>query len=359
MYSRDLYDHENLAKQILRQKKYAWDIDKDIHWEKGVDLSRFLLPLDRDAIAFPGANAEQQLALSQLLGLIINSTIAEMEDVIHKLRETAWLQILQSYPVNPEMLELGELFFIEEKKHSLAFSRYVDLFCSASGIRRETLDKILPKAYGSVFLKVISNNARMGGHAFWWVVAAVEEVSIDLFREINKHKEQIDPLYYEVHFRHMEEESRHHNYAFLMLDLIDKRRTTIQRLIHKRMDLLFAQLFSTGWVVSELNKVFDAKKYAGEHPFFETIASCRPLFDKMPRIELIKRLFISAPYISLVLNSRNHKKTVLTACKQRALSFPFPKPELSETNAEPVNITSLKRYRKNKNAKPRTPKRAS
>lgn len=345
MYDRDLYDHKALALQIARQKKYAWDLDTGIKWELGVDSSKFLLPMDNDNIAFPGADRKQQLALSQLLGLVINSTIAEMEDVINKLRDTAWVQVLRSYPVGPEMWELGELFFIEEKKHSVAFSRYIDIFCKEMGIKRETLDLILPKAYGSLFLKAITTNAKIGGHAFWWVVGAVEEVSIELYKEIHKHKDKIDPLFYDVHVKHMEEESRHHNYAFLMLDLIDKRRTNWQRYLHKKMDLLFAQAFSSGWVVAELAKVFEAKKYKDEHPFFETIASCEPLFRNLSWPELAKRLFISAPYISLVLNTKNHKLTTWTAEKLGTVSFPFPKPKNVATHSEPSNITHMKDFK--------------
>jgi hypothetical protein len=358
MYSRNLYDHKGLREQAERQKKHAWDLEKDINWKQGVDLKRFLLPLDSDSVAFPGANRKQQLALSQLLGLIINTAVAEMEDIIGRLKQIAWVNILKSYPVNPEMWELGELFFIEEKKHSLAFSKYVDVFCETSGIKRETLMKILPQAYGTLFLKVMKLNAQMGGHAFWWVVAAVEEVSIEIFKEINKHKDKIDPLFYEVHIRHMEEESRHHNYAFLMLEVIEQKRKSWHSFIHQKMDLLFAQLFNTGWVITELNKVFDAEKYKDEHPFFETIASCLPLFQKMPKIELAKRLFISAPYISLVLNTRHHKKTVLTAKKQAAWSFPFPKPNHADTNALATNLLPLERVKKT-HGKPRSRKRTS
>ncbi len=35
----------------------------------GIDPTRHFSPLDNDAVAFPGANAEQRLALSQLMGI--------------------------------------------------------------------------------------------------------------------------------------------------------------------------------------------------------------------------------------------------------------------------------------------------
>lgn len=360
MYERDLFNHKALALQIQRQKKYAWDLDKGIRWDLGVDPKKFLLPLDKDCIAFPGANAKQQLALSQLLGLVINSTISESEDVITRLKSVAWMEILRSYPVSPEMVELGELFFEEEKKHSIAFARYNSVFCEKMGIRKETLDKLIPKAYGSLFLKAMLSNAKWGGHSFWWVVGAVEEVSIELYKEIHKHKAMIDPLYFEVHFKHMEEESRHHNYAFLMLDIIAKRQSSLQRLFYKKTDLIFGQAFASAWIVSELGKIFEAKRFAHEHEFFSTIASCEPLLRELSWMDLAKRLFISAPYISLVLNTKNHKQTSWMAEKQKALNFPFPHPKNVETFAEPNNLRALSPYRKKKkNVGANSRKRAS
>ncbi len=331
MYSHTLYNEAVLRDQINRQKKHAWDLEKNIDWELGVETDKYLLPIDKDAIAFPGASEEQKLALSQLLGLIINATISEMEDVITKLRDSAWIQVLKSYPVNPEMWELGELFFEEERKHSYAFARYNLFFSETMGIDPEKLDLIIPKAYGSLFLKAVTANAKSGGNAFWWVVASVEEVSIELYKHLHVHRDKIDPLFHEVHLRHMEEESRHHNYAFLMLEVINQRQSTIMQKLHKKFDLVFAQVFQTGWVLGELHKVLNAAKFKKDHPFFEVIASCKPLFEKLSTIELAEKLFISAPYISLVLNNRFHKKTALTARQQQAFIIPFPKPNLVPT----------------------------
>ncbi len=295
-------------------------------WSLGIDTSRPFLPLDSENIAFPGASPQQRLALSQLSGLIINSTISEMESVINKLRAVAWAKPLREFSVGPEIWELGELFFIEENKHALAFARFNEIFCATEGIDPELLDRLLPKAFGSLFLKAVIANAKSGGHAFWWVVAAVEEVSLELFRDIHRVKESIDPLYYEVHKKHMEEEQRHHNYAFLMLELLERRSFTLKRLLHRKTDLLFGQLFSTGWILNELHKIFEAEQLRSRHPFFEMIASCLPLMRQIPMVELTKRLFVSAPYVSLVLNTKNHSLTSKMALKHRALNFPFPEP---------------------------------
>ena len=228
MSGNGIYNHEALGAQVARQRKYAWDLEKSIPWKIGVDSDRYLLPLDSDSIAFPGASAEQRVILSQLIGLIINSTIAEMENVINNLRASAWEKVLRSYPVSPEMWELGHLFFVEENKHALAFERYNRVFCAQTGIDPDLMKQLLPRAFGSVFLKAVIANANSGGNAFWWIVASVEEVSMVLYKQINQSRDSVDPLYYLVHRRHMEEETRHHNYAFLMLDLIQRRQGAVE-----------------------------------------------------------------------------------------------------------------------------------
>ncbi len=128
------FDHEALRAQIQSQKDHSWDLERDVPWEKGIDKECFLLPLDEDSIVFPGASAEQRLALSQYTGLVINATISEMEAVIHKLKDSAWRSVLKSYPVNPEMIELGELFFSEEGKHSELFSRVTPRSSALNGV---------------------------------------------------------------------------------------------------------------------------------------------------------------------------------------------------------------------------------
>ena len=289
-------------------------------------MSRPFLPLDHDAVVFPGANPEQRLAISQMLGLLINASIAEMEDVIVKLRDLGWEKLLRKYPANPEMGRLGELFFEEEAKHSVAFYRYIDLFCTQNGIDREQMDLLLPKAFGSIFLKTIILNARAGGHAFWWVVAAVEEVSIQLYKDLHHARRQMDPLYHLIHLRHMEEESRHHNYAFLILNLIDRMPRNPKRVLHLKTDLLLAQALSTGWVLGELQKVFHVKKMRTQNRFFRTLDSCLPLLMGQPWHRSLLQLFTRAPYLSLMLNANHHHKTLKMAGKQGAIRFPFPRP---------------------------------
>ncbi len=139
----------------------------------------------------------------------------------------------------------------------------------------------------------------------------------------------MDPLYFTAHRRHLEDESRHRNYAVLMLELVSRSPggSPVSRLWHRKTDLLFSQLFTTLWVVSELSKVFESRKLAGEHRFFKTLASCLPHFRNVGPARLAEKLFVSAPYVSLVLNTKYHRHTIDIARQQRTPSFPFPAPK--------------------------------
>ncbi len=318
---------EALARQIKLQNKLAWDLERDVPWQLGVDHGRMFLPLDEMAIAFPGASAEQRLALSQFMGLVVNATISEMEDALPKLKDCAWARILRDYPANPELEELGEMFFDEEAKHARAFAKYLDTFCNSTGIEKPQLDALLPKAFGSFFQKAITANAFAGGHAFWWVVASVEEVSIGIYQQMHKHKDAIDPLYMQLHRRHLEEEARHANYAYLMLGLVQKSSPSFKRMLHKKADFVFAQIVGAPWVVTELYKFFRVKDLADKDPFFAVLKSCIPLFEAMPKRELIRRMFFAAPYVSWLLNPTWRETDRVFAKQHGAIVPPIPAPD--------------------------------
>ena len=316
-----------LRQQVKWQKERTWDLERDIPWAMGVDASKFFLPLDENNIAFPGATPEQQKVLSQYVGLLINATIAEMEGVIHKLKDAAWNQVLRENPVNPEMQELGELFFQEEQKHSLAFNRYNQIFCEQMGIATEDMDRLLPKAFGSFFQRAVIADAKKGGDAFWWVVASVEEVSIEIYRMIHKFEADLDPLYFTVHRKHLEDESRHRNYAFLMLELIGNGRRGWRGKLRRKASLILAQALSSTWVLAELSKIYEVEKLKDVHPFFAQLATCLPLLRKQNLPQLLWRLLVKAPYISTVLNLNFHPHTMLTAEGQNVPHVPLPTPQ--------------------------------
>ena len=327
MKATDPLDYETLERQAKLQRRLAWDLERDIPWEMGVDPGRPFLPLDDWGIAFPGASAEQRLALSQFMGLVVNATISEMEDALPKLRQAGWQRLLDEYPVNPELRDLGELFFAEEAKHARAFSRYLTEFCHATGVARKDLDALLPKAFGSAFQRRIQANALAGGHAFWWVVASVEEVSIAIFQQMLRHRQELDPLYFHLHRRHLEEESRHANYAVLMLSLVQRKPASVRDFLHRKADFVLAEIAGGPWVVTELYKFFGVRRLRGAHPFFDVLASCIPLYERLPKPALVRRLFFAAPYVSWLLNpgwGEKHRGLVHTL---GALVPPVPPPE--------------------------------
>lgn len=336
MQATDPLDYETLRRQVKLQRKLGWNIDTDIDWRLGINAQRPFLPLDDHAIAFPGASAEQELALSQFMGLVVNATVSEMEDALPRLKYAGWRRVLEAYPVGPEIEELGELFFDEEAKHARAFGRYLDLFCQTTGVEREELGSLLPRAFGSLFQKRIADNAIHGGHAFWWVVATVEEVSISIYHQILKHRQLIDPLFFQLHRRHLEEESRHANYAFLMLDLVNRKSGGWRDQLHRKTDYLLSQLAAGPWVFAELYKFFEVKKLKKKHPFFEVLASCIPLYERMPKLALVRRMFVAAPYVSWLLNPSWRELHKELALAHGAFVPPFPAPNPAE-----VRIRSL------------------
>jgi len=332
MKPKNIYDFHGLRNQAEYQEAHAWDIDHDIPWHLNIDMEKQFLPLDRDSVAFPDASYEQRLVLSQFMGLLVNATIAEMEDVAVKIRDIAWRKALDSYPVNPEMYALGEQFFTEEAKHSQLFKKFNNLFCESNNIDPKELDRLLPKAYGSQFQKAIIKNAKAGGHAFWWVVAMVEEVALLIYQNLYKDRKSVDPLYFQIHKKHFEEESKHTNYAFLMLDLIKTRNKSLKQKVHNKLDLLYSELFSIPWIVSELNRVKLVKDFSEHNEFFKILNSCLPLMQNLSTHELTSRLFVSAPYVSLILNKHHHKLSAATALSHKAISIPRPSPKLSKSH---------------------------
>ena len=134
MKSISAFDHVALTKQLELQKKHAWNLEQDFLWSSGIDLEKPFVPMDENNIAFPGASLEQRIALSQMIGLMVNETICEMECSLPRLKFQAWEQHLRRFPVNPEMFALGELFFEEEEKHAESFKRFLHIskICKSS-----------------------------------------------------------------------------------------------------------------------------------------------------------------------------------------------------------------------------------
>lgn len=309
----DIYDETYLRRQLEVQKSKGWDLEKDLPWDLGVDSSKFLLPIDKKAMFFPDASKEQRRAISQLMGLIVASTISELESIANDLKGPTWDRFLKKYPVNPELYELGVHFYEDEQKHSLAFKKYIDLFAESVNTDPKDLRKLLPQSNKTLLGQIYKMNSLAGGMAIWWLIAAVEEESIVFYNYIRNHKASIDPLYYQLHRLHFEEEIRHKSYAFMMLKVHEEFAGTPSNVFFKKLDFIIAEVMNMTWTFNQLFKMKNLKKMKNHHPFFETLCTLSEMLGKKNPLEVLNGLFNEVPYISntLHLGEQPHIKELL------------------------------------------------
>lgn len=322
-------DDEQALKRILeRQKKLAFDFETAINWKGGIDLTRYFVPLDNDNLVFPTASPEQRLVISQYLGLVIAQTFAEMEIALVQAKDRVWKKNLALYPVNPEFEALGDQFFAEEEKHSRMYKRFLHSFAESTGVEYGELVKILPSVSGSLLHKTLMLNSDFGGHALWWVLILIEEISILIFKQIKPFKDGIDPLYYEIHKKHFEEEVRHSPYSYWMIEHLYQRNKSPANIFFRKTDLLLAQALEISWTFSSLSRIRNTYGLRKKHPFFAALNSCIPLLIKISPVEIIRRLFVTAPFVSLMFNHGAHDDFQNLIGKVRALQIPTPKTRL-------------------------------
>lgn len=319
-----LYDEKSISKLITLQKDNHWDLEKSIPWSDGINLDKYLIPLDDDAILFPGISLEQRKALSHLFGLVICASIFEMEETLLKLRKEAWVQFYESIPVSPEFVELGDLFFEEEQKHSQCFKRYSELYANTVGIDYQDLRDILPIIDQTKTEWILKQQLKRKGASFWWIVATVEQEFLLLYHSMKPHKEILDPLFFTLHKLHFEEEARHAPFPFLFIDLIKERNPTLLRPMFNRMDLGFAQALQTAWTLSSLKRLNKIKKLKLKHEWFADLEFIINEMNEKSRIKSIWTLMTSAPYLASLLNPNAHRKLVNYADRQGAWMLPFP-----------------------------------
>lgn len=319
-----LYDEESLAKLARLQRENAWDLEREIDWAKGIDPLKPLVALDGDALLFPGASKEQRLAISQMMGLVIAAAIFEMEECLIRLRRECWEAFRDRMPVGPEFSDLGELFFEEELKHSTAFKRYTERYAELLGVELSELLAVLPSLENTRTEKLLKVDLRTRGQTFWWIVANVEQEFLRIHHALRPFKEQLDPLYYEIHHRHFEEEARHVPFPYLVLELLAERSPQPFRFVHGRADVAAAQVLQTLWTLSSLKRLKGVKKLQGVHPFFDTLISAFPILESMPAPQVVWKLLTSTPYVSSLVNLNSHPKVRKEAQARGAVVLPFP-----------------------------------
>jgi hypothetical protein len=321
-----LYDEAALSDLLKVQRQNAWSLEESIDWSTPLDLSKPLVALDESALFFPGASPEERLAVSQMLGLIIAASICEMEECLVRLRKEAFGDILRRYPVSPEFTELGERFFEEETKHSEAFRRYMTQFAHATGVDLEDLKTVLPQVERTKTEWFLKKNLESGGYAFWWVVAEVEQEFLLLYNTLVPFKKRLEPLYFDLHRKHFEEEARHAPFPYLMLELLITRATHPRSFLHSKGDLMVSQIVQTLWTAQSLGRTRALKKLADKHPLYRSLARMQEIFEKQPKTRTFWKFFTSAPYVSSLVNPNHHRKFMRFAKKMGSLSIPFPAP---------------------------------
>ncbi|MEZ0373003.1 MAG: diiron oxygenase [Candidatus Sericytochromatia bacterium] len=302
-----LYDDQELERYLRIQQDKAWDLEKDFPWAGGIDLKKPFAALDKQAIFFPQASYQQRVMISQYLGLVVASIISEFEVILTRLKKAAWDIPSKKYPVNPELLALGEEFFVQEHKHSQAFERFIRIFAEEVNVSYEELLSTLPRFNYQYLDALYSVNAMFGGMGVWWMVAAVEEMSILIYLDLRKHQDELDPLYLTLHRRHFEEEARHASFAFLMLELLHSRNQKLHSRLLKKTDFMVNELVSINWLLGEtvtcLPNILRLRK---RHPFFRDLSRLFPLIMQHNPMQMVKDIFTTAPYVSLLMNPADY-----------------------------------------------------
>jgi len=327
-------DEIALTKILERQKKLSWDFEASIPWSGGIDLTKPFVPLDHDNFLFPDASPEQRLAISQYLGLVIAQTFGEMETALIQTKEVVWRKNLDRYPISPEFEALGEQFFTEEEKHSRMFKRYLKAFAKETGVKYEELHSMLPAVSGTLLEKTLRLNSDIGGHALWWVLTLVEEVSILIYKQLRPFKKTLDPLYFELHHLHFQEEVRHSPYSYWMIEHLYKRNKSLSNIVFRKTDFMLAQGLEIAWTFSSFSRIKNTFWLRNKHPFYKTLLSCIPLLRKNGPVDAIRKLFVTAPFVSLLLNPHNHNdfQTLITKLRTLQIPTPMPRPQTLSTD---------------------------
>lgn len=307
-----------ISKQLHMQRKHAWDLEASIDWQRGIDISRPLLPLDSSAIAFPGASEEQRLAISQFVGLAIAATIFELEELLIRLKGDALGIVHRQRPVGPEFEELGELFFEEERKHSLAFQRYVSLFCETASIDEEALRSVFPSV-GVLLEGYLRVNIKRSRMTFWWLVAMVEQQFLAIYHSFAPLRAELDPLYFELHRRHFEEEARHASLPYAVIDLMTETRRS-----PANTDWLIGQVIQVLWVAMSSIDLLRLQKVHTKHPMLGAVHRAIPLLRRQPLRRLVWRFATEMPYISALVNPTAHPTFERYRKEKGVLHIPFP-----------------------------------
>lgn len=281
----------------LVQEEKQWDLERDLPWD-AFETTRPLLPDCRALAEALALTPAEELACSQLLGLMAVQAISEHEKILGVVRELCWRRPLARLDAGEDVVKLGEQFFKEEAKHSLAFARYVETFARGRGIGVEELRAVLPSYRArSWSTGLFLLNSLCGGRAIWWLVMITEEESLALFRDIRSRKAEIEPLFYALNQHHFEEEIRHSSYAPLMLRMLGT----------SRLDFLLAEALHRVWVLRQLFRLRRLRRGSETSGFHAELRSVLAKFQRLPWRRRLALVATKIPYVSQLMQPRRHK----------------------------------------------------
>jgi hypothetical protein len=209
------YDY---AKCIEISKRARWDIDKDVIRGREFDFSKKFLPdglSKADQLDF--LNEKGQRLLSQIQG----RTYANMFGLVERFIVAKILEITRNHWLGDQVaLEALVRFCDEELKHQELFRRIEPMLAVGMPAGYGFLHQ--PDAVAGAVLKKCT----------WAVLALILEIELftqEHYRQSIEKDEKLDPLYKDIFFFHMKEESTHALMDELEWPLEDIKLTSTER----------------------------------------------------------------------------------------------------------------------------------
>lgn len=283
------------------------EFGETIPWESGVDLSRNLLPVDESGLFIQGLSEDEKHAFSWVLGLLASSAIKEHEKVLFSLRSVAY----------PEKGIEGSQFFLEEGLHSAAFQKFLDASAQELNLTPEELSEFLPKfKKNSLITRLYALEARLGGRAIWWTVAATEEESIRLFQKLRPHEASTDPVFFELNHAHFLEESRHSSFSYKML------RKPGGKIA--KASFAFSRILQTIWLLSELKSFRKVRLLRHRHPMLEHMARLSEKIDSLSFLKKLRLVFQDISYTRMLTHPETHPRLMRAVEKEGVFFVRLP-----------------------------------
>ena len=176
---------------------------------------------------------------------------------------------------------------------------------------------------GTLTEKFLATYTKLGGYTFWWIVAQAEQVFLQIYHSLRPCADILEPLYYDLHRKHFEEEARHAHFPYLMLALMSSRGHGMYSPMHVRADFAIAELVQTAWTVTSMARTRRIQGLKSKHPLFGALASVYPLLEKN-RCHASCGAWSHPPYVSGLANPSGHKKILSFAREIGAIPSHIP-----------------------------------